>query len=247
VPRAFLAVLLILFTGCAAEPTGAPLGAACTDDRDCASGLCRSVFEAPGVCTRPCDTDACPDSMACARFDDGQALCATPCEQDGYGYVCVDGAPTACGVTDAATSCAYCEDRCSAEQYCDNHWRDDDAAATCQSDRAVGEACRSHEECASRNCSTDSYGDEPAGVCYVPAGAACTEENCGSCDPVAGGTECAQTCRGLIDCDYEEECLGSEEAGYYCREVCTTALFVCHNTGFTCRPIQGGTKFVCLP
>lgn len=59
---------------------GAPLGAACTDDNDCLSRVCRLTSTDPGYCTAPCDD-------------------ASPCVP---GYVC--NPDTAC----TTAGCGYC-------------------------------------------------------------------------------------------------------------------------------------------
>lgn len=95
--RPIIVVVASLFVGCGGSasttdgfggvgPGGTTVGAACTDDRQCAS-VCKS-----DICTIRCASDVdCPPTTACIAADGG--TCALACRADpdcAVGFECAD-------------------------------------------------------------------------------------------------------------------------------------------------------------
>jgi hypothetical protein len=235
-----LVALLALITAC---DSGFATSEPCQGNRDCASGRCGSFYEGgANVCLESCTDNAdCPSGMACGTQADGARICVEACAAYVDGWVCVDDAPVACEVAGDAWTCYACG--CDAGQFCDGD------PGQCVPQHAVGESCRSAEECASNNCSvTGSISPDPPGECWNAAGAACTDETCGSCDPLPTGDVCAQHCNGNRDCGATESCVrlgGAVDRNFYCRSTCER-LDDCAR-GWTCTGITDTNYATCFP
>ena len=232
--------------------TGSNYG--CNFDDDCASGFTCDSWTATSGCAKLCSTNAdCEEGMACGVPPDHAArYCVagcTPSSNFGYG-ACVDGTPTACDAVPARSYCIECGNPCPSGQRCDA------PTDACVPLLAVGFACTSSGECLSNNCGT--LPGTSGMQCFVGAGAACTAQNCGSCDTAMGGSGCAQSCTQDTDCpvyDYAGSChpmfqgqtyaprylpcLGNTTDGYYCREPCDGVTTTCP-PGTTCAPYTPG-------
>lgn len=235
-----LAFALALSALVAACDPGVGVGELCRGDGECASGRCGSFYDGGAdVCLASCDGSAdCPAGLACGTRADGARLCVEPCGFSVDGYVCIDDAPVACELAGEERDCVTCG--CPTGQFCDG---------TCQPRRDVGEPCRRADECASNNCSVASS-VEPAepGQCWVAAGAACTDDNCGSCDPVATGDVCAQRCNRNQLCAGDERCVregDSADPGFFCRPLCERVSDCAR--GWTCEAIANTDYATCFP
>jgi hypothetical protein len=244
--RLRLAVLLVLLvSACGTSP--AADGAPCRDDGDCEGALCFDPGGAgAGTCTRSCDDDAaCPTGTACGTLVDGSRACLGACDETTNtvdGFVCVSGAQVACERAGAAASCWLCGG-CPSEMFCPSSLDD---LVTCQPDRGQGESCLGNDECQSGNCSVhDTYDGEP-GTCLKPHGAACTPGggDCLSCDVTMNGEVCAKGCRDRRDCDGDDECIGREDTGYFCRPSCYAAQCPAY---WTCELTRDGSTVYCAP
>jgi MYXO-CTERM domain-containing protein len=81
---AFRDVILDAFTAVGATPvlTAVPLGASCTSDGECSTGLCAGVSSDAGTtCTADCASAACPSGSTCVVHG-GESLC-TPSASGG--------------------------------------------------------------------------------------------------------------------------------------------------------------------
>ncbi|MCE9580717.1 MAG: hypothetical protein K8W52_46785 [Deltaproteobacteria bacterium] len=139
--------------------------------------------------------------------------------------MCADGAQTACEYAGSARDCYNCG--CESDQVCDGLWRTlDEGPGQCLPRRAIGEGCLANTDCASGNCGVDATNDrDHPGTCYVAGGAACTDQNCGSCametcDPNSPppGCDCYKRATDPIGV-CSRSCtpgLGNCDAGLYC-------------------------------
>jgi len=240
------ALLLIVVGACAG---GAGVGAPCHRDNDCASGRCylSTDLEHP-YCAEACDDDpSCPGGGVCST-DRGdlapgvRKACAIHCATDSVGeYVCVLGKPAPCK-SSLDLDCGICG--CPDGSVCRVETR------ACGPALEVGRACRANTDCASLNCGPLPGQGHLDAHCFVPAGSACTKDDCGSCDLVGGTPQCAQTCADNIyeKCqDPSTRCYGNDQTGYYCRSACDQGLCP---AGFACKdvndPALPGVK-LCVP
>lgn len=230
-------LLVLTSAACVASCSdpGAPLGAECSGDSDCASGLCPD-----GACAQSCGTaEDCASGESCAGYDysSGGAYCVSTCEEFGAltsGWYCRDGAPTRCEDGGAANACSTCG--CPDGQFCEP------GTDACESPRDVGEPCFDHRDCASGNCGRVA---DAAPTCFVRAGAACDGTNCGECAVLPdGSTSCLQACDDSATCGGAEEsealCWSTASAmgGFYCRTPCSTFDPSSCPAGFYCREIR---------
>ncbi len=146
---AFGGGVCVVGTGCV-QP--GPVGASCTEDRLCESGLCE------------------PTSSSCIAAIANGAACTV--DRFCQSHLCnpltnTCTAPLAAG--DACDSDAYCASGvCGA------------SSNVCQDPAALGEPCGADRECVSANCSND--GDSTrTGVCNQPLGAECDLTHCNRC------------------------------------------------------------------
>jgi V8-like Glu-specific endopeptidase len=73
------------------------VGAACSGNGDCTSGVCATSMDGTGYCTEPCDPNAsgsCPDGTQCTNLGPGN-FCVRPLDASAGGCSVAAGAPTA--------------------------------------------------------------------------------------------------------------------------------------------------------
>lgn len=191
------------------ESPGAPVGAPCQADLDCAGSVCLAADGQPGACAAPCAAGECPAGQVCARLGDHLmcvAACASTCAP---GHVC---AP------DLGACLPDCRDG----------W--DCGALTCDAGTgvcglpdatggAVGAACGGPAECESGACAAEADGWK-GGMCV----AACVDGACptGQSCVTLGGTPlclpvCAGGCRdGYVCSPAAHACLPDCRLGWSC-------------------------------
>jgi hypothetical protein len=251
--RYFFAVMLTAAacaTGCSPSgatnpPVNAPkaAGQSCYADSECETGLkCLGWGVSSPICSKICSKTAdCQSGDVCVTPPDSmESYCVPTCTAPTVFYdgVCVNGVPTPCEAVPLGSYCSECEfTPCPQGQRCDK------ASDRCVELPGVGSPCSVNSDCASNNCGTlpGANGSQ----CFVNAGSECTAQNCGSCDTVAGGAGCAQSCTQDTDCpvlDYAGSChplpqtnigkryypcIGTPAGGYFCRRPCDGVNSAC--------------------
>lgn len=261
----YFVILLTASVGCStsSQVTVPPLlaaGQSCGVDNQCATGLVCGTWGLPSnACAQSCAQDSdCPSGDICTTIPDStKSYCVPPCNSltsltEG---VCVNGVPTSC---EKITPGSYCKE-CSFETPCPQGTRCDTASDECVELPGLGAPCTKDSDCMSNNCGVPA--SAPAGTtatqCLVAPGAACTPQNCGSCDTVAGGAGCAQSCTQDTDCPVLDDdgtchpfpqvsfgqrywpCLGTPTGGYYCRQPCDGVSSECP-PGLSCAAYTPG-------
>ncbi len=173
---------------------------------------CGTLSIVAWACTPDCSSSGCAEGQ-CSRVEGNASICVSECslgtvfvEPD---VVCSHGVPTRCSDVPAGEHCIECEN-CGDAEYCDG-------TNNCAPRKAVGETCRTSEQCASLNC------DHREDVCLVAAGEACTTENCERCVRSGDTTECRQWCQTNDDCDHlpDHRCVSRPREEAYCRPPCS--------------------------
>lgn len=192
------------------DPGPAPIGATCTDDAQCASGLCRIVPE-PGSwfgvgqrcvgCDPGLGAAACSAGMVCGFASPRSPVFAVPIEcvaaaADELGEQCLEGGECASG-TCTGNACSTCETDpasgdsigCAAGEVCGAAW--EYGPSVCEPGagaRVTGEPCATDGDCASGSCNGGEHE-----VC--PDGRPCTNDN--HCPADEGLTPGACTAVGI--------------------------------------------------
>ncbi len=222
---------------CVARPsTGSELGAPCTGDAMCRSGLCLA-----GVCSETCDwpsADSCPSGFYCQ---------GNPASCNG-GYCMAGGAGSAafgetCG-DDTDCASLYCDGG-----VCSQPCTPDGAVAcpdgstcqvgtlpcrgVCRRTRALGDRCDGNQDCASSMCAQQGERTFCTQLCDGASG--CPDGF--SCTPTGDQSVCVPDLGGLdTGCTTDPDCLSgictSEHGGTYCTRRCASAAD-CPD-GFSC-------------
>jgi hypothetical protein len=228
--------LLTVAVGCGDDADGSDLlahGSECTDDTECASGLCED-----SECATPCmDEDECPGSLACSRTHRASGTYCLPlCLKDetkevsNAAFACIEGTYVECDDAPEDTHCEACG--CDQGGYCteDNE---------CVPVAGEGDACTHNESCESKNCSaarfdTDIAPRDPVGECVEGPNTICTDDSACLCIPLGNQMVCATYCEDDEECDEDESCLGDLEMHIgYCHQDCSDGQ-ACPG-GQTCR------------
>lgn len=166
-----------------------PLGARCSDDSTCESGLCDSGpvgssvsnYSLVGLCTKPCATNQdCDDGFLCIRPQD-KAICLPVCDT-----TCAIGTCLAATDIEGGSGHQVCWAKAPLGAFCRQF-------ADCQTGNCVaqkcapaggqpnGAVCRTNDDCASKACQTGMCRGQAlqGDPCKVPAdcaiGTCCTE------------------------------------------------------------------------
>jgi hypothetical protein len=233
-------VLLSVALGCGDDTASDRLanGSECTEDTECASGVCEYAG-GPRECATPCEDESeCPGSLACSRTHRSLGtyclpLCLRDEAQDSSDapFACVEGAYVDCeDVPETGTHCTACG--CERGAYCTE-------LNDCTPVADVGEACTYNEGCASGNCSaarfdTSAEPGNPVGECVAAPGTRCTDDSGCVCVPNGDEMLCATYCENDQECDGDESCLGDLDTHIgYCHQDCSDGQSC--PSGQTCR------------
>jgi hypothetical protein len=198
--------------------TPGPIGAPCTWNAECTSGLCTPeqgvsgpTYWSGGACTQDCTSAACPSGSKCVTYESGGAFCSASCATTSdcrTGYVC-------------ATAVDACLPDCRLGWSCGSALTCNAKMGTCDpppvTPAPIGSPCTWNVECISGLCTPEQGA---SGITYWTGGA-CTQD-CASADcPTgstcvtyeAGGAFCSAKCAVTSDC----------RTGY----VCATAVGAC--------------------
>jgi len=243
---------------------GAAMGAACTDNAQCESGVCIAeswnVGYTGGYCSVGCvatTAGSCPTGSACvdqsAVF--GVSICAKNCTQNSdcrTGYVCTAGAclPPApscgdgtCSASETQATC--CEDcGCPAGQNCGT----DHACHAGGGSVPAGGACTQDSQCTGTGAVCDTY--LPGGYCLLPCA---TDNDCAAgsyCQAFDGGVSYCVEGRCAADSDCSRQA-----AGYTCLTdygLCWSYAYTDVNpngadAGAACTAGTGCKSDVCIP
>lgn len=250
----FLGACLILTVavGCGDDAAGSDLlgnGSECSDDTECASGLCER-----SKCATPCaDEDECPGSLACSRTHRGQGTYCLPlCLKDETeevseaAFACIEGTYVECDDVPEDTHCQACG--CDPSDYCteDNE---------CVPVAGEGDACTHNANCETGNCSAARFNTsvaprDPVGECVEGPNTICSDDSDCMCIPLGSQMVCAAFCEDDSECDDDESCLGDLETHIgYCHKDCSDGE-ACPG-GQTCReygdPSDAGQLAACHP
>jgi hypothetical protein len=210
-----------------------PLGAACTINLECASGLCipeRSgtggFAWSGGTCSLECANASCPGGAVCVALEDGRAYCVPSCAGTTgcrAGYVC-SAAVGAC-LPDCRLGWS-----CGARLVCDT------ATGACTpppGTTPLGSPCTLNLDCASGLCIPEQSGTGSVAWSGGMCSQECTTTACptgASCVAMKDGSAyCAPACAGTVDC----------RAGYVCSAGVGACLPDCR-LGWSC-----GDTLVC--
>jgi hypothetical protein len=214
--------------------TPGPIGAPCTWNVECASGLCTPeqgtsgpTYWSGGSCTLDCSVASCPSGSTCVTYESGAAFCSASCTTSSAcrsSYVC-------------ATSVGACLPDCRLGWSCGSTLTCNTKTGTCDPSAVtpgpIGAPCTWNVECASGLCTPEQGTSGPTywsgGSCTFdcstvacPSGATCMQFE-------SDGSFCIASCATLADC----------RSGY----ICDTGLLGCLpdcRRGWSC-----GTYFVC--
>lgn len=204
---------------CRQDPRGA-LDESCWAEDQCAPANARCALRADGerVCLPVCD-EACSECTETLSLDGERvSLCVGRCEEGTFTmlvlgdehHACMGGSWVACGVSGNPCGCGcidgeVCSQRIESSGTCEvpraaGSACDYDGVCAngrcvdgrCVANKADGERCTTHVECASRACSATS------GVCQPASGADCVAGS-SLCDECYRGT-CAHHCESATDC-----------------------------------------------
>lgn len=248
-------------TGCAGHcvpgaPGGAPIGASCAADTDCASLFCADPGDGMQRCLPPCRLDAgrCLAGEICVPLGDACGGCV---DQDivgglghGLGEPCSEGADCRSGACAERGGVSECTAPCGADGSCPEGFSCREGA--CMRTRGVGDrgtvrvgsACLDNSDCPGGICAI--LGDRNwctitcDGATPCPAGFGCA---------AAGGVNVCAPMGSLVgeECDTNEECASGLCARVGGSSVCTepcSADRVC-GVGLECRRTADGAASVC--
>jgi hypothetical protein len=203
------------------------VGAPCTGDVDCTSGICFAETEngaatgwTGGSCAAVCDGDGgCVNGGACAVLS-GKPWCLESC---GDGSVCREGyvCDTAFGtcLPDCHTTGWSCGTgfACTADGQCEV------AASTLA---AVGAPCTAASDCASGICFAQTEDGGPTGWTGGTCADVCVDGVCssGACSVLSDQTWCLEACTTDTDC----------RTDYVCDPDYKSCLPNCENAGWSC-------------
>jgi hypothetical protein len=211
-----------------------PIGAPCTWNVECISGLCTPELGASGPtywsggsCTQDCSAAACPDGSNCVTFTTGDALCVDACAASGEcrtGYVC-------------ATSVGACLPDCRLGWPCGSALACNAQTGTCDpppvTPAPIGAPCTWNVECVSGLCTPEQGVSGPT----YWTGGSCTQDCSATACPA--GSNCVTFSTGDAFC--VEACAATAEcrSGYVCDPDVLACLPDCR-LGWSC-----GTYFIC--
>ncbi len=202
------------------------IGAPCTGDAECKSGLCTVEQSnasgkqwAGGYCTQVCTSSTpCQDAASCITYEDGSSYCAASCASTSdcrTGYVC-------------SAAAKLCLPDCRQGWSCGTALTCDDLTGNCTGMTLdIGAACATADDCASGLCipaqSTATGTAWNGGYCTAlcDGGAPCPASS--QCIDYADGSSCAVSCTGDTEC----------RTGYVCNPEVLACLPDCRQ-GFSC-------------
>jgi hypothetical protein len=214
--------------------TPAPIGAPCTWNVECTSGLCTPeqgtsgpTYWTGGACTQDCTSEACPSGSTCVTYESGGKFCSPTCAATSdcrSGYVC-------------ATAVQACLPDCRLGWSCGSALTCNAETGTCDSPPVtpapIGAPCTWNVECASGLCTPEQGSSGPT----YWTGGACTQD-------------CTTTA-----CPTGSKCASFESAGAFCIASCVTTSdcrtsYVCDTDVLGCFPDcrlgwPCGTYFIC--
>ncbi len=228
---------VMAWVGCAeerrSEPVeGAPYGAPCEGNDDCASGAC--LMSAEPSCTQRCLDDCdCPAGAVCTRVDETLSVCApgeNACTAAGDGGTPPEDVGATDGSTDSATSGAGPAGPCTEDSDC----------APVRS--AGGTGSTPEIMTVPQECWPEATTGFPGGLCSMTDCATnfrrdpCPTDT--ACIALTAGSVCLQTCGDGASCRSGWVCRDDvDAAGPAHEQVCwlPCSRSPCA-TGFTCQP-----------
>jgi hypothetical protein len=224
--------ILASFALASCGPSAGDFGSTCTNDRDCKTGSCFTLFSG-GYCSQRCEDAACPSGSRCAAFATG-SFCLQSCTTSMFdcrsGYHCAD-----------VSAGSICFPDCDDDHDCGPGARCNQRRCEASSPGSIGAACLLNVGCASGRCEISYTGGYCTAVCAqdgegksffdksCPSGAVCAKVS------EAGGL-CHAACSADAQCRPEHYCDGVGSSGA-CRSRCRGAANCA--LGYTC-DVQGG-------
>ncbi len=201
--------------------TPGPVGAPCTWNVDCASGVCTPEQGASGPthwpggsCTFDCTNAWCPSGSTCVHFESGQAFCSPRCTSSDAcrsDYVC-------------STAAGACLPDCRLGWSCGTSLACNDETGTCDlppvTPGPIGAPCVWNRECTSELCTPET---STSGPTYWTGGS------------------CTQECTPTVPCPSGSVCIPFEPSGAYCVGACDSTAEC--RSGYVCALDVRG----CLP
>lgn len=196
----------------ACVPGSQAVGAACSLDAECKSGLCTPEQTAGsgkqwegGYCTQSCSTSApCPQGSSCVTYDDGSSYCASACGASSdcrSGYAC-------------SGSAKVCLPDCRQGWSCGTALTCDSVTGSCAGKMLdIGAPCVANADCSTGLCtpaqSTSAGTTWSGGYCtsLCSASAPCAAPT--KCVDYSDGSSCAAACTTSTDCRTGYVCAAS--------------------------------------
>jgi hypothetical protein len=227
------------------QVTTGPIGAPCTWNEECSSGLCTPeqgtsgpTYWSGGSCTLDCTKASCPSGSTCVTYESGSAFCSASCTSASNcrsGYVC-------------ATSVGACLPDCRLGWSCGSTLTCNKDTGTCDPPQVttgpIGAPCTWNEECASGLCTPEQGASGPTywsgGSCTLdctkascPSGSTCVTYESGSAFCSASCTSASNCRSGYVCATSVGACLPDCRLGWSCGSTLT-----CNKDTGTCDPPQ---------
>ena len=238
---------------CAAGSVGEGLvGAACSTNTECLTGLCADPGDGQQRCLPPCrgDLGDCLAGEVCLALP---GTCGACIEQEIYQGRHGIGEP--CGTIDHCLTglcfheegVSYCSRACEGDEACGEGFHCRDAVCIRGPREGIGGGCITNEDCGSGFCATEGENRWCTTFCATntdcPSGFVCTvvTDEASVCEPELGLI--GEACMDNASC-ISGLCATGTRHGSVCTEMCGPGN-AC-SPGFECERLDGGLLALCL-